>query len=320
MFLKAAAIKQLQCRGDKPAVWPTKLVASAASLLNAVAMNTICIPVSGGLHIVADEFGERGAPAIILGHGGGQTRHSWDRAGVELARAGYHVINYDLLGHGESDWEPDGDYSFARRSADLEAICSYAARPVAFVGASLGGLSAMVAACRGLVPDALVLVDIVAKVSEAGVGRILSFMSASPDGFASVEEAADAIAAYYPDRPRPTRLDGLAKNLRDTGDGRFRWHWDPRFLSVDHHAERLTDLLEDAAWTQSVPTLLVRGMKSDIVTDEGVADLQARITHLDIADIGGAGHMVAGDSNDLFNDAVLGFLNRVMPSKPPMAD
>lgn len=283
-------------------------------------MNTIRIPVAGGLHIVADELGERGAPAIILGHGGGQTRHSWDRAGVEMARAGYHVINYDLLGHGESDWEPDGDYSFARRSADLEAICDYAARPVAFVGASLGGLSAMVAACRGLVPDALVLVDIVAKFSQVGIDRILGFMSSSPNGFASVEEAADAISAYYPDRPRPPRLDGLAKNLRDTADGRLRWHWDPRFLDIDHHAERLTDLLEEAAWTETIPTLLVRGMKSDIVTDEGVADLQARITRLDIVDIGGAGHMVAGDRNDQFNDAVLGFLRRVMPSNVSMAD
>ncbi len=282
-------------------------------------MKTIRIPVAGGLHIVADEYGERGAPAIILGHGGGQTRHSWDRAGAEMARAGYHVINYDLLGHGESDWEPDGDYSFARRCADLDVISSLVERPVAFVGASLGGLSAMVTAARGLVPDAMVLVDIVAKVSEVGVGRILGFMSASPEGFASVEEAADAISAYYPDRPRPKRLDGLAKNLRDTGDGRLRWHWDPRFLTVNHQDESLADLLEGAAWMDTVPTMLVRGMKSDIVTDEGVADLQARITHFEIADIVGAGHMVAGDRNDQFNDAVLGFLGRVMPANPSLA-
>jgi pimeloyl-ACP methyl ester carboxylesterase len=87
-------------------------------------MKTIRIPVAGSLHIGADEYGERGAPAIILGHGGGQTRHSWDRAGAEMARAGRYVINYDLLGHDQSNWEPDGDYSLARRYADLEAISS----------------------------------------------------------------------------------------------------------------------------------------------------------------------------------------------------
>ena len=54
-------------------------------------------------------------------------------------------------------------------------------------------------------------------------------------------------------------------------------------------------------------------MKSDIVDDAGVADLIARIPALEIAQIGGAGHMVAGDKNDEFNAAVIEFLTRVMP-------
>jgi len=62
-----------------------------------------------------------------------------------------------------------------------------------------------------------------------------------------------------------------------------------------------------------VPTLLVRGMKSDIVDDDGVDDLRRRIPALEIADIRGAGHMVAGDKNDEFNGAVIEFLSRVMP-------
>lgn len=279
-----------------------------------VRMTTIRIPVAGGLHIVADEMGRRGAPTVILGHGGGQTRHSWDRAGHELAEAGYHVLNYDLLGHGESDWEPDGDYSFDRRAGDLAAIRACASEKFALVGASLGGLSAMAAACAGTVPDALVLVDVVARLATEGVERIFGFMTANPDGFATVEEAADSISAYYPDRPRPARLDGLSKNLRLRDDGRYRWHWDPEFLSGGTGQHAFPDLLDDAQWTGKVPTLLVRGMKSDIVNDEGVADLRARIPALEIADIGGAGHMVAGDRNDLFNAALLAFLGRVMPA------
>lgn len=276
-------------------------------------MRTLRIPVAGGLHVVADELGEPGAPSVILGHGGGQTRHSWDRAGHELAEAGYHVINYDLLGHGESDWEPDGDYSLARRAADLSCVAEHARGPVAYVGASLGGLSAMAAACAGTVPDAIVLVDVVAQLAPEGVERIISFMTASPDGFATLGEVADAISAYYPDRPRPERLDGLRKNLREGTDGRFRWHWDPRFLSGGRDHGDIARMLDGAAWTETVPTLLVRGMKSDIVTDEGVADLARRINRLEIADIGDAGHMVAGDRNDLFNAAVLAFLRHVMP-------
>lgn len=280
-------------------------------------MTTIRIPVSGGLHIAADELGPRGAPTVILGHGGGQTRHSWDRAGHELADAGYHVINYDLLGHGDSCWEPEGDYSYQRRAADLAAIVRCAGPVFAFVGASLGGLSSMAAACHGTVPKALVLVDVVARLSEQGVERIVGFMTANPDGFASLEDAADAISAYYPDRPRPSRLDGLRKNLRLGGDGRFHWHWDPKFLTGGRDHGSIPDMLDTAEWTAHVPTLLVRGMKSDIVTDEGVSDLSARIDRLEVADIGGAGHMVAGDRNDLFNAAVIEFLERVMPATAP---
>lgn len=276
-------------------------------------MTTIRIPAAGGLAIVADELGNPDAPTVILGHGGGQTRHSWDRAGHELAEAGYHVINYDLLGHGESDWEPDGDYSYARRAADLTAIAARARGPFAFVGASLGGLSSMAAASLGTMPAAMVLVDVVVRLSESGVDRIVEFMSANPRGFGSLEEAADAISAYYPDRKRPARLDGLRKNLREGSDGRFYWHWDPKFLIGGRPHGALEDLIENAGWTATVPTLLVRGMKSDIVTDEGVAHLAERIARLEVVDIGSAGHMVAGDRNDLFNEAVIGFLARVMP-------
>lgn len=279
-------------------------------------MRTIRIPVDGGLAIVADEMGPRSGATVILGHGGGQTRHSWDRAGDELASAGYHVINYDLLGHGESDWEPDGDYSYARRAADLARLRQLAGPRCAFVGASLGGLSGMAAASLGVVPDALVLVDVVARLSPAGVERIVGFMTAHPDGFASLEQAADAISDYYPDRPRPARLDGLRRNLREGPDGRFYWHWDPKFLVGGRGHGSLEELLGKADWMHRVPTLLVRGLKSDIVTDEGVADLAARIPGLEVADIGGAGHMVAGDRNDQFNAAVIAFLTRVMPPCP----
>lgn len=278
-------------------------------------MTKIRIPVSGNLSIVANELGDPDAPTVILGHGGGQTRHSWDRAGQELASAGYHVINYDLLGHGESDWEPDGDYSLQRRAGDLARITKRARGPFAFVGASLGGLSSMAAACHGTVPAALVLVDVVVRLSESGVDRIVGFMSANPNGFASLEEAADAISAYYPDRKRPARLDGLRKNLREGSDGRFYWHWDPKFLTDGNPGISLEEMIAAADWTQSVPSLLVRGMKSDIVTDEGVDHLAERIVHLEVADIGGAGHMVAGDRNDLFNEAVIAFLGRVMPPR-----
>jgi len=270
---------------------------------------------TGGIHLSADELGPRGAPTVILGHGGGQTRHSWSKAGEELAAAGYHVLNYDLLGHGESDWEPSGDYSLRRRADDLRAVSRHAHPRFALVGASLGGATALAAATLGMDPAAIVLVDIVPKMHMAGAGRIRAFMTGNPDGFATLEEAADAIAAYNPERPRPSSLDGLRKNLREGPDGRFRWHWDPRMMNGQMDEGFMLRVMDEADWTDRIPTLLVRGLKSDIVTDEGVDDLRRRIPDLEVVDIKGAGHMVAGDRNDHFNAAVLEFLSRVMPPR-----
>lgn len=276
---------------------------------------TIRIPVAPQVEITADVAGRHGAPTVVLGHGGGQTRHSWDKAEHQLADAGYYAINYDLRGHGDSGWSPDGDYGLDVRADDLVKVAAHGSRPLALVGASLGGITAMVAASHGLEVDALVLVDIVPKMSPKGVAKITAFMTANPDGFASLEDAADAISAYYPDRPRPKDLSGLNKNLRKGEDGRFRWHWDPRWMKSDRGDPRmLLRLMDEADWTDRVPTLLVRGMKSDIVDDDGVEDLRRRIPQLEIADIRGAGHMVAGDKNDEFNAAVIEFLARVMPA------
>jgi len=281
-----------------------------------MATETIRIEFAPGLYLAADRAGPRGAPTVVLGHGGGQTRHSWDKCEEQLAAAGYHAINYDLRGHGDSDWSPDGDYGIEARARDLIAVAGQGSKPVALVGASLGGMTALAAASLGFDVAALVLVDIVPKMSPAGVAKIRSFMTAHQDGFESYEEAADAISAYYPDRPRPKDLSGLAKNLRAHPDGRFHWHWDQRMMTDTRADPRhMLALLDAADWTDRVPTLLVRGMKSDIVTDDGVEDLKRRIPALEIADIRGAGHMVAGDRNDDFNAAVIEFLSRVMPAR-----
>ncbi len=277
---------------------------------------TIRIPVAPGIEIAADVAGPRGAPTVVLGHGGGQTRHSWDKAEQQLAASGYFAINYDLRGHGDSDWSSDGDYGVETRAHDLMAVAAMGSAPVALVGASLGGITALMAASLGLETAALVLVDIVPKMSQKGVAKIRDFMTGNPDGFASLEEAADAISAYYPERPRPKDLSGLNKNLRRGADGRFHWHWDQRMMTDTRaNPQHMLDLLDRADWIDRVPTLLVRGMKSDIVDDDGVEDLRRRIPHLEIADIRGAGHMVAGDKNDEFNAAVIEFLTRVMPAR-----
>lgn len=279
-----------------------------------------------GITLVADVGGDPSAPPVVLLHGGGQTRHSWRGAMRELMARGYHVINFDARGHGDSDWSPDGAYRVDVLAADLRSIVATLPEPPALVGASMGGATSLYATGMSTEPfaRALVLVDVVPRIDPAGAKKIMAFMGARSDGFATLEEAADAIAAYNPHRPRPKDTAGLMKNLRRRADGRLHWHWDPRFLDDPRRAEPplFADQLNQAAERIRIPTLLVRGMKSNIVSEAGIAELRRHLPHLEVYDVAGAGHMVAGDKNDAFNEGMLGFLYKHMPpfGDPSAAD
>jgi pimeloyl-ACP methyl ester carboxylesterase len=270
-----------------------------------------------GLTLVADVGGDTAAPPVILLHGGGQTRHSWSRALEELVAHGYRVINFDARGHGDSDWSPVGEYGFLAMADDLRAIIATLPRPPALVGASMGGATALLAVGTSAQPiaEALVLVDIVPRIDLRGAERIGNFMSARPDGFANLEEAIDAVAAYNPHRPRPADSSGLMRNLR-LRHGRLHWHWDPRFVAQVQSSEppQFADPLHRAADSVRIPSLLVRGLRSDIVSDVGVAELRMHLPQLEVLDVADAGHMVAGDKNDVFNRGVISFLERYLPT------
>jgi non-heme chloroperoxidase len=279
------------------------------------------LPASGGLVLTADVLGPEDGPTVLLLHGGGQTRHSWAGTAGVLASSGWRVWSVDQRGHGDSNWAPDGDYTVDAFAADVGAIARSMPRPPVLVGASLGGIASLLtvgeAEQQAELARALVLVDVAHRLERAGTQRIGAFMTGNLDGFATLEEAADAIAAYNPHRPRTTDLSGLAKNLRQRDDGRWVWHWDPAFVQGRFGSDDETrtssisfDRLDRAVEALEIPTLLVRGRSSDLLSEEGVADFLAKAPHAEFADVAGAGHMVAGDRNEVFNRAILEFLAR----------
>ncbi|MCY1258394.1 2-(acetamidomethylene)succinate hydrolase [compost metagenome] len=269
-----------------------------------------------GNRLAADLSGAEDAPTVILLHGGGQTRHSWARAHQVLADKGYRVVSVDARGHGESDWAADGDYSLEAQVADLLAVIKALGGRPALVGASMGGTHSLVACGRyPEIAKALVLVDVTPRLEPQGIEHILGFMTQHPEGFASLEQAAEAVGAYNPGRPAPRDLNGLARNLRQRDNGRWYWHWDPCFIAGDHRDKvaRISQTMKAAAPAVRVPTLLVRGRQSDVVSPEGVEELRSMLPHLAFVDIEGAGHMVAGDKNDHFNSAIIDFLREHHP-------
>jgi len=280
---------------------------------------------AAGNRLAADVFGDAGRPVLLL-HGGGQTRHAWRRTAVEVARAGMTAYAVDQRGHGDSEWVADGAYRFEDFADDVTAVAAELTRrhgePPVAIGASLGGIASLLAAgdaqAAGRPPilAALVLVDITPRVDLSGVAKVQGFMRThARDGFASVEEAADAVGAYLPHRPRPRSTEGLKKNLRLHPDGRWRWHWDPRMVAgersfaIDHRI--LEAALTEAARALTIPALLVRGGSSELVQEEHARDFLKLVPHATYVDVSGARHMVAGDRNDQFANAIEAFLRKI---------
>ncbi len=276
-----------------------------------------------GLALAADAYGPPDGPPVLFFHGGGQTRHAWGGTARLLGDKGWRATTVDLRGHGESEWAPhrevEGDgYTLDDFAADVRAIAANQSSPPVLIGASLGGLASLTAIGEAppgaTVASGLVLVDVAPRLEQEGIDRIAEFMLGNLDGFASLEEVADAVAAYNPHRPRPKDLSGLRKNVRQRDDGRWYWHWDPSFLlggRIDEtRSVRNEGRLEDAARAVTVPTLLVRGRQSDVLSEEGARQTLELMPQARYVDVGGAGHMVAGDRNDAFNDAVVEFLRQ----------
>jgi non-heme chloroperoxidase len=266
--------------------------------------------------LVAEERGPPTAPAVLFLHGGGQTRHSWNASLDAVAAAGCYALSLDLRGHGDSDWAPDGDYRLPTLAADIEDVVAQLPTLPILIGASMGGLASLWLVGSSPVPmaRALVLVDVVPQLEIEGTLEIRNFMHANPEGFATVEEAAAAVSAYLPHRKqRPSNSPGLMKNLRLRDDGRYYWHWDPAILGGERGLDprHLHADLEEAARRVHIPTLLIRGGSSRIVSMEGVAAWQRLVPHAEFANVERAEHMVAGDANDAFNAPLLEFVGRL---------
>jgi pimeloyl-ACP methyl ester carboxylesterase len=271
-----------------------------------------------GLRLVADVVGAADAPSVLFMHGSGQTRQSWGRALEEAARRGFRALSLDLRGHGDSDWSPDGKYTLDRFAADVRQAIDYLGSEPILVGASLGGIIGLLI-CASPPPPvrALVLVDITPRVEMDGAKEVSAFMDSAPNGFGSLEDAADAVAAYLPHRQRPKDTSGLKRNLR-LRDGRYYWHWDPAMLQMGRDAQSKIggpNPLETAARALKVPTLLIRGGRSRIVSEAGVREFLEMVPHAEFIDISDAHHMVAGDANDAFNDAVFTFVEKQTASR-----
>ena len=274
---------------------------------------TIAFQSSEGFPIAADAYGDPSHDPVLFMHGGGQTRHAWGGAAAALAKHGWYTISMDHRGHGDSGWSEDANYELDYFVEDFHTVQEQIGRRMVVCGASLGGRTALLGLGGGNqnLTSALILVDIAPKTEPKGVARIQQFMRANLDGFPDLEAAADAVAAYREHRSRPKDISGLKKNLRLKADGRWYWHWDPKYIDRrDREDPSRVERVREVTPNIKVPTLLIRGGSSDVVSPEGVKDFLELLPTAQFIDVADAGHMVAGDKNDIFTDAVMEFLGR----------
>ncbi|HTA14083.1 MAG TPA: alpha/beta hydrolase, partial [Solirubrobacteraceae bacterium] len=283
----------------------------------------ISFDVAPDVRLVADAFGDPDAPAVLLLHGGGQTRHAWHATAANLADSGRRAITVDLRGHGQSTHPRPPAYALEDFAADTRALIATIAEEPIVIGASLGGIAGLLALTELSAAPAsgLVLVDVAHRFQPRGGGRIVSFMEEHSDGFATLTEAADAIDAYLSHRARPRDTHGLRHNLQRNEQGRWIWHWDPEILTqtrpLIQDQAQFSERLTTAATRLRQPCLLVRGAESDVLSADIAREFIQLAPTATLTEVPHAGHMVAGDNNDAFTAVIRAWLDTSAPRISP---
>ena len=249
-------------------------------------------------------------PMLFL-HGVLQQGHSWDFVSLSLC-SDYHVMAFDARGHGDSQWAEDGDYSLDAHQRDLDAFAdALGLRDIILVGHSMGGRNSYVFTHRRPeVVKALVIVDTGPRMLQQGVSRIQRFREL-PDELDSYEEFADRIQEYT-GRTRQQVLGALKYSIRKRDDGKWTWKYDkllrsPGFQAASWTPEQLWECLASIG----IPTLVIRGDRSDLFTQETLDKMMETIPNSTSAVVSGAGHLVAGDNPAGFLQALRAFLDGI---------
>ena len=264
---------------------------------------------AGGARLSYIRWGP-GDPELVLLHGAGQNAHTWDTFAMAVSRP---AIAVDLPGHGRSDWRPDRDYLPVTNAAAIIDVMDQAAPAAsAVVGMSLGGLTAIgLATVRPDLVRRLVLVDITPSPppiprSSASSRPMPVHLMSGPRTYPSWDAIVDATHATMPHRDRKDVIAGVRHNARSLPDGSWAWRYDQLFGGADPR-EQIATLWADVRWLV-IPSMLVRGALSPVVTDEAAAEFLRQVPAGRVETVADADHSVQSDQPVRLAELVEDFL------------
>ncbi len=265
----------------------------------------------GKLNLSYQEWGNPAAMPIIMLHGFGVSGHMFDEF-ADRMQDRYRLIALDQRGHGDSDWSDEGDYTRSAFVSDLEAFRKeLGIERFILVGHSMGGLNAVT--YTNLYPQhvrALVLVDVGPESAKEGVDNIVRF-TRGPDEL-EFEEFVELAHRFNQRRTLENIRERMRHRLKPTESGKYTWKFDRRFRQPDNGLRIGSEAGNDDSWSLfrgvRVPTLLIRGAESDVLTQEVAERAATEMHQARMIVIPGAGHSVPGDSPDEFTEGVREFL------------
>lgn len=248
------------------------------------------------------EFGE-GQPLIIL-HGLFGQSDNWNTLSKNFGEKGFHVFAIDQRNHGLS---PQHDvWSYDAMADDLkEFIDEHRLENPILLGHSMGGKTVMFFVLKYPdIAEKLIVVDMSPREAYRHHEPVLKALNAVDFKTLKSRKEADAILSEHIDDGGTKQF--LLKNIywKDGGTEQMDWRFNLKVIT-----EKYEQVLEGVpVGKNSVATLVIRGAKSNYVTDEDLEDIKQRFSNLTVETVLDSGHWVHAEKPKEFFDAVMDFI------------
>jgi esterase len=278
------------------------LLASAADLGVTHAENVRYVSrqtVLGGQRFHFSEWGEPGAPPVLLLHGGNQSSHSWDLVSLHLAER-FHVFALDQRGHGDSEWSREIDYSVDAMVDDAASfIADQGLREPIVFGHSMGGrVTISLALAHPGIARALVVVDVGPELSTKGTRAILDFVTHNAE-FDDLDQFVENVQRYDPFRTRAHIERTVKYNMLRRSDGKYVSKVDHRRLPTAN-----ASLTLNMVRAITCPVLVVRGEQSNVLEPDAAVRFADSLAQGRLVTVPNCGHNVHSQNTIGFIEAI----------------